>query len=142
MVHHYASNIYRADVLTMPRVEGFEIVKVYDYDANKARAFSETFEGRPVVCEAIEQMLDGIDAVFVADCDGGGGDHLKLSRPFIKKRIPTFVDKPFALTLRDALEIVALAERHKTPLFNASILSYDPAACTIISTRTTTTRPR
>ncbi|OHB82157.1 MAG: hypothetical protein A2W31_14475, partial [Planctomycetes bacterium RBG_16_64_10] len=72
--------------------------------------------------------LDGIDAVFVADCDGGGGDHLRLARPFLAQGIPSFVDKPFALTLQDALEIVRLAEQHQAPLFSASILSYVPAA--------------
>ena len=68
-------------------------------------------------------MTDGRDAVFVGDCDGGGGDHLKLARPFIKKGIPTFVDKPFALNLKDAKAIVSLAKKHRTPIYNSSILS-------------------
>jgi predicted dehydrogenase len=128
VVHHYASNIYRPDVLTMQQISGFEITKVYDADRKKARAFSETFQGRPAVCESLGQMVDQIDAVFIADCDGGGGDHLDLARPFLRRGIPSFVDKPFALTLNDALEIVRLAQKHKAPLFNASILSYVPAA--------------
>src|SRR4030067_19176 len=40
VVHHYASNIYRADVLTVPQIDGFEIARVYDHDRDKASAFS------------------------------------------------------------------------------------------------------
>jgi hypothetical protein len=128
VVHHYASSIYQPELLTFPKVEGFEITKVYDYDPRNAQLFSETFLDKPIVCEKIDDMTDGIDAVFIADCDGGGGDHLKLAEPFVKNRIPTFVDKPFASTLKYAIAIVKLAEKYKTPLFNASILTYVPAA--------------
>ena len=128
VVHHYASNIYDPCILTVPRVSGFEIAKIYDYEPENAEKFSETFMGKPVVCETLDEMTEGIDAVFIGDCDGGGGDHLKLATPFLKKGIPTFVDKPFASTLKDALEIVRLAEENNAPLFNSSILSQVPAA--------------
>jgi hypothetical protein len=75
----------------------------------------------------LEELTEDIDAVFIADCDGGGADHLELARPFLEKGIPTFVDKPFASTLRDAQEIVRLAENNKALLFNASIMTYVPA---------------
>ena len=128
IVHYYASDIYDPNLLTMPKVAGFELAKVYDYDVEKARIFSETFHGKPQVCQSLDEMTDGIDAVFIADCDGGGGDHLKLAKGFLAKGIPTFVDKPFALTLADAKEIVRLAKRYRAPMFNASILTYCPAA--------------
>jgi hypothetical protein len=128
VVHHYASNIYTPTVLSFPEVSGFEIAKVYDKERNNAGSFSETFYGKPVVCETIEEMTEGIDAVFISDCDGDGSDHLKLAKPFLKAGIPTYVDKPFASNLKDALEIVRLAEEHNTPMFNASILSYVPEA--------------
>ena len=128
VVHHYFSNIYDPQKLTMPVVAGFEIAKVYDYEPPRARRFSETFLGRPKVCETLEEMAADIDAAFIADCDGGGGDHLKLASPFLCKGIPTFVDKPFASTLRDAKAIIALGNKHRAPIFNASILSLVPAA--------------
>jgi len=128
VVHHYASSIYTSELLTMPKVSGFEIVKIYDYDAMKAREFSETFCGRPVVCEKLEEMTSDIDAVFIGDCDGSGADHLKLVKPFLEKGITSFVDKPFASTLKDAKEIVRLAEENNALLFNSSILSVVPAA--------------
>lgn len=128
VVHHYASNIYDATVLSMPRVPGVEIVRVYDYSYEKAKRFSDTFFGKPVACEKLEEVTEGVDAVVIMDCDGGGGDHLELATPSLEKGIPTFVDKPFASTLEDAKAIVRLAEQNCAPLFNASILTYVPAA--------------
>ena len=128
VVHHYAHNIYDPKVMTMPRVDGFEIAKIYDSDPAEAKKFSDAFFGKPVVCESLEEMTRDIDGVFIANCDLGGTDHLELARPFLTKGIPTYVDKPFASTLKDAQEIVSLATEHRTPLFNASILTYVPAA--------------
>jgi hypothetical protein len=129
IVAHYYQDIYdpfRLDKL--PKVRGMEIVKCYDYDRARAEHFSETFSGRPQVCDSVEEMVEGIDAVFISDCDGGGGDHVRLATPFLKRRIPTFVDKPLAPTLADAKALVRLAERHDTPMYNESILSVVPAA--------------
>ncbi len=128
VVHHYFSNIYDAGVLTMPQIDGFEIAAIYDSDQAKAQQFSETFKDVPVVCKDLKDMVGEVDAVFISDCDGCGDDHLKLATPFLEKGIPTFVDKPFALTLNDAQQIVKLAQKNNAPLFNASILSYVPAA--------------
>lgn len=129
IVAHYYQDIYNPFKLDkLPPVGGFEIVKCYDYERERAEHFSETFSGRPQVCDTVEEMVEGLDAVFISDCDGGGGDHLALATPFLTKGIPTFVDKPFAATLADARALVALAEQYGTPLYNSSILSVVPAA--------------
>jgi hypothetical protein len=126
--HHYATGIYLPDRIYAPQVPGFEIVRIYDTEHQRAQQFSEVFLGKPVVCDKLEEVCKDVDAVAIYDCDGGGGDHLRLATPSLRQGIPTFVDKPFASTLADAQEIVRLARRHRTPLFNASILSYVPAA--------------
>jgi predicted dehydrogenase len=129
IVAHYYQNIYNPfDLEKLPTVSGFEIVKCYDHEHERAEHFSETFSGRPQVCDSVEEMVEGIDAVFISDCDGGGGDHLKLATPFLTMGLPTFVDKPFASTLKDARAIVKLAEKHGAPLYNSSILTVVPAA--------------
>ncbi len=126
---HYYQDIYDPCHLEkLPRVGGFEIVACYDHDRAAAESFSETFGGHPRVCDTVAEMTEGIDAVFISDCDGGGGDHLELARPFLTAGIPSFVDKPFASTLRDARALVRLAKKHGTPMYNESILSVVPAA--------------
>jgi len=129
IVAHYYQDIYNPLKLDkLPKVSGFEIVKCYDDERARAEQFSETFSGKPDVCDEVLEMVDGIDAVFISDCDGGGGDHLELATPFLKAGIPAFVDKPFASTLKDARAIIKLAHKHGTPLYNSSILSVVPAA--------------
>lgn len=123
IVHYYATDWYDPSRITLPVHRDFEIVKCWDPDFKRAEQFSEAFLGKPKACRSVGEMIEGIDAVFVADCDGCGSDHLKLAAPFLKKGIPTFVDKPFASTLKDARAIVALARKHKAPLYNSSILS-------------------
>lgn len=123
IVHFYATNWYDPKQVILPTLHEFELTTCYDQNPDIAKEFSDTFLGKPRVCEKLEEATEGIDVAFIADCDGGGGDHLKLATPFIKKGIPTFVDKPFALTLKDAKAIVKLAEKHNTPIYNSSILS-------------------
>jgi len=129
IVAHYYQNIYDPwDLEKLPKVPGMRITACWDAEGERAQRFSETFSGRPVACDKIDDMIPLIDAIFISDCDGGGGDHLKLATPFLKAGIPTFVDKPFASTLADANAIVKLAQKHGTPMYNSSILSVVPAA--------------
>jgi len=128
IVHYYATDWYDPTHIILPTTHDFEIVKCWDYDYRKAQEFSDAFLGKPKPCRTLKELTQGVDAAFVGDCDGSGADHLKLSRPFIQSRIPTFVDKPFASTLRDAKAIVALARKHRTPIYNSSILSEVVAA--------------
>ncbi|HUT75077.1 MAG TPA: Gfo/Idh/MocA family oxidoreductase [Armatimonadota bacterium] len=128
IVHFYATDWYDDKHIILPTCDDFESVKCYDRDPERARHFSETFLGKPRVCEALDEMTSDIDAAFISDCDGGGGDHLALATPFLERCIPTFVDKPFALTLQDARAMVDLACKHHAPLYSASILSEVVAA--------------
>lgn len=112
--------------LTAPPVNGFEITKVWDENKENAKDMSDIFGGRPQVCDSFEEVSDGVDLVFIADCNGDGSDHLKLAMPGIKKGVPTFVDKPFAYTLDDAKSIVNSAEKYHAPVMSLSILRESP----------------
>ena len=127
-VHYYFTSRFFAHQFTRPLTPGFEIVKVWDRDAGMAEKMSKLFFGKPTPCTDLAEMTKGIDAAFIADCNGGGQDHFELASPFLKKGIPTFVDKPFASTLADAKAMVRLAGKHRTPLLSASILSHVPTA--------------
>jgi len=114
--------------LAIPGVSGFRLAKLWDADRETAREMSRTFLGAPEVCESIEEVYEGIDLLFIADCFTEGKDHLELAGPGLKKGIPTFVDKPLAYTLKDAREIVRLAEEHGAPLLSSSLLRLSPDA--------------
>jgi len=69
-------------------------------------------------------MLGAIDAVLLANAGGDGNSHLDLIRPFLEKGLPAYIDKPMAFTAKQAREIVALAERHRAPVYSTSVLPH------------------
>ena len=114
--------------INVPTVEGMEIAKLWDANPRAARCAAKLFLDRPVVCDRYEQVSDDVDVVFIADCNFNGEDHLELATPGLKKGVPTFVDKPFARTVRDAKRILALGDRHGAPVLSLSIMRTTPAA--------------
>ena len=133
---HFYHYLYYADatVMTAPRVSGFRIARLWDEDREVAEVMSEVFYGKPRVCDTIDEVSDDVDMVLIADCNGDGSDHLKLARPSLEKRVPTFVDKPFAYDIKDAVAIVDLARKRRTPVLSLSILRNVPEA-TLFSRR-------
>lgn len=72
--------------------------------------------------DSIEAMLPEVDVVMVESVDGR--KHLAQATPGIVAGKPTFVDKPVAASLEDAIAIFALAEKHGTPVWSTSNLRY------------------
>jgi len=114
--------------MTSRRVPGFRITRVWDHRRDAAEVLSEVFYGKPEVCDTFAEVSDDVDLVFIADCNGDGSDHLKLAAPGLRKGVPTFIDKPLACSLEDALAIVRLAEETATPITSLSILRTVPQA--------------
>ncbi len=119
--------------MTAKRVDGFEIVKLWDEDRRVAELASQVFLSRPQVCDTFEQVSDDVDLVFIADCNGDGSDHLQLATPGLEKGVATFIDKPFAHNLGDVQAIQALARRGGVPVMSLSILQTNPAVTRIRS---------
>ena len=69
-------------------------------------------------------LFDKIDAVLVESVDGSV--HLERAMPFIERGISTYVDKPFACSLADALTLAKTAEMKHVPLMSSSSLRYAP----------------
>jgi predicted dehydrogenase len=71
---------------------------------------------------SIEAMCKDVDAVLLESVDGR--PHLKQAKPVIEAGLPMFIDKPFAGSLKDAVAIFDLAQRHKVPVFTSSSLRF------------------
>lgn len=69
-------------------------------------------------------LIGKIDAVMIES--NQGSRHLERARPFLKAGLPTFVDKPFTETVRQADALIRLARHHGAPLMSCSALRYDP----------------
>lgn len=112
--------------LIVPPVEGFEFTKIWNSERSVAEAASAIWNDHPEVCDSFEDVSDGVDLVFIADCNGDGSEHLKWATPGLKKGIPTFVDKPFAYDVKDAVKMVEMASKQDTPLMSLSIMRESP----------------
>lgn len=122
-VHYFHYSHYSDPKRLMaPFVGGFEISRVWDARPGVAENFASIFTKKPLVCARPEDVSDGVDLVFLADCNGDGSDHYQLAAPGIKKGVPTFIDKPFAETLQKARRIEALAAKHHAPVMSISLL--------------------
>jgi predicted dehydrogenase len=69
-----------------------------------------------------EAVADAVDVVFITAVDGR--THLDYVRKTIAARKPTFIDKPFAISMADATEMFRLAEQHHVPMMSCSSLRY------------------
>ena len=114
--------------ITAPTVDGFELVKFWDpVDKAQAENMVRIFNRENgVACDTLEEVSEGVDLLFISDCNEDGSDHLAWATPGLEKGVPTFVDKPFAYEYADAKEIVRIAEAHSTPVMSLSILGQTP----------------
>lgn len=74
------------------------------------------------LADSPDRMIGRIDAVLVLSICGSA--HLERVAPFLTAGIPAFVDKPFACSLEDAVEMARLARQHQTLLFTSSSLRF------------------
>jgi len=72
--------------------------------------------------DSIEDLVRDVDAIMIESVDGR--PHLEQFRRVAGKGKPVFVDKPFAGSLRDAVELVRLARATNTPCFSSSALRF------------------
>ena len=108
-----------------PNGEGLNGVARISMLWDRDRAAAEEF----VAEHGLDSVLDGPTAA-IGKADGvlvledPGDTHLELARPYLEAGVPTFVDKPFALGVAHAKEMVRLAQAHNTPLMSSSALRY------------------
>jgi predicted dehydrogenase len=128
MHRYFYGNLGDPTQMTVPHHFDFEFVKCWDESREVAEAFSALMDRQPRVCDSYEEASDGVDLVFIGECNGIGDDHLKLSTPALERGIAIFIDKPLAHNTKDVKAIVALAKKRNTPVFSASILRHLPTA--------------
>ena len=69
-------------------------------------------------------LIGRIDAVMIESQQGA--QHVFKAKTFLEARLPTFVDKPFAASVREADAMIGTAAKHNAPLMSCSALRYDP----------------
>ena len=105
------------------RIEDARIVRIWDPHAEWAGRLAEVC-AIPQVCATPEECCDGVDAVLIVD--DGSGDQGRYAEYPLRKGIPTFCDKPLAMTGRRARQIAKLVRESGTPFMSASSLRFVP----------------
>ena len=78
----------------------------------------------PEVCDSPEACCAGVDAVLIVD--DGSGEQWKYALYPLRRGVPTFCDKPLAMTARQAQEMAKLVRKTGTMFMSASSLRFVP----------------
>ncbi len=97
-----------------------------DFELSRSRVANFTAELRDKhgvsIFDSPEAVAEACDMVFIESVHGGA--HLEEFRRTLRYRRPTFIDKPIALNIADALEIYRLAEEANVPVMSCSSLRF------------------
>lgn len=75
----------------------------------------------PNIVDNYADMIGQVDAVLLARDDPE--NHWEMSKPFIEAGVPVFIDKPLALTVKEAKKIIS-SEQYPGQVFSCSSLRY------------------
>ncbi len=105
------------------RIEGARIVKIWDPHKEWAERLAEVCY-IPEVCETPEDCADDVDGVIIVD--DGSGKQCEYAEYPLRRGVPTFCDKPLAMTARRAQEVADLVRETGTLFMSASSLRFVP----------------
>jgi predicted dehydrogenase len=105
------------------RIEDARVVKVWDPDRTWAERLADTC-AIPEVCESPEACSVGVDGVLIVD--DGSGEQARYAFHPLEQGVPTFCDKPLAMTARRAQQIADVVRETGTPFMSASSLRFVP----------------
>ncbi|HEV3142254.1 MAG TPA: Gfo/Idh/MocA family oxidoreductase [Gemmataceae bacterium] len=103
-------------------LRGADLVGVVDVDPGQAQAVAERC-GTQVFASATE-LANHVDAACIVVPTK---NHHSVAAEFLARGIPTLVEKPLALNLEQANDLVALARKHRTILQVGHIERFNPA---------------
>jgi predicted dehydrogenase len=110
-------------VAAQKRLEGVRVVRVWDPIKAAAERLADVC-GIATVCDTADQCAEDVDAVLIVD--DGSGEHGKYAQTPLRRGVPTFCDKPLAMTGKQAKQIADLARQTSTPFMSASSLRFVP----------------
>lgn len=107
-----------------PAVADAEVTCWWGADRGAAERMAARL-GVPTVVDRVDDMVGLVDAVMV--CAKHSADHHRLTMPFLRAGVATFVDKPFTDDSGHAREMIETAERSGAVLFSSSPWKWSPA---------------
>jgi predicted dehydrogenase len=105
------------------KLDGALVVRVWDPQRDWAQRLADAC-GIEKVCATPEEVSQDVDAVLIVD--DGSGEQWRYAEPSLKRGVPTFCDKPLAMTAKQAQAVVQLARKEGTKFMSASSLRFVP----------------
>lgn len=105
------------------RLEGGKVVKIWDPDKTAATAVANIC-GIETVADTPEDCITDVDLALLID--DGSGAQWKYAEAALRKGVPTFCDKPLAMTAKEAAAIAKIAIETGTKFMSASSLRFVP----------------
>ena len=118
-----AENSHTAAIAKVLNVDGLVKGFTVDYIWGETAEYAKTAAKNgqiPNIVERPRDMLGKIDALIVDHRHPKF--HLKAAKPFIKKGIPSFIDKPFCYRSAEGMEFLKVAKECGAPVTSFSIL--------------------
>jgi hypothetical protein len=104
-------------------IPGARVTHIWTQDPEISKHVAQASKIANIVSELTE-MIGEVDAVLLARDDGE--NHFEMARPFIEAGLPLYIDKPLALSLKEAEKIMAL-EKYEGQIFSCSGLKFSPS---------------
>ena len=98
-----------------------EVTHVWDRDPVQAQKFADAM-GAEVV-KRYDGMVGKVDAVAFGGYYEVPWQH-RLARPYIEAGIPTFLDRPFAFSLKDLDTLLDCIAKHNTPVMATDVYEH------------------
>ena len=97
-----------------PRQSGMVMTKVWDPDRKAAETFAKKYDLE--VVDNYYDMVDKVDGVILSDYYSTGW-WPQLSKPYLEAGMPTLINRPFALSMKEAKEMVERSKRYNAPIY-------------------------
>src|SRR5690606_4654731 len=105
------------------RIYGGKVVKIWDPDKATATAIADIC-GIETVAATPEECVEDVDAALLID--DGSGAQWKYAEAALRKGVPTFCDKPLAMSAKEAAAVAKIAKETGTKFMSASSLRFVP----------------
>ncbi|MFC1691958.1 Gfo/Idh/MocA family oxidoreductase [Candidatus Latescibacterota bacterium] len=99
--------------IVWPRLTGMVMTMIWDPDPELAEAFAKKYDIKAV--KNYYDMVDKVDAVMISDFYSAGW-FPQLSKPYLEASMPVMIDRPLALSLREAKEVLDRSKKYNAPL--------------------------
>ena len=96
---------------------GMIYTKVWSADREVAENFSNKF-GAEIV-NKFDDMVDKVDGMIIDDFNAVAYNH-KLAQPYLEAGMPTFINRPFADSIKKAKNMISLAKKYNAPIMTGS----------------------